>query len=201
MDILHKYFPNLTPLQIHQYGQLFELYQFWNQRINLISRKDIEFLYERHVLHSLAIAKVFTFSQHDTILDVGTGGGFPGIPLAIMFPQAHFSLIDSIGKKIMVVNDIVHKLNLTNVKAEHINAKQKQGEYTYIISRAVCETKEFLNLTKKNIIPGTSKIILLKGGHLNHELASIKHKIVIIDIAKYFEESFFETKKIVILHG
>ncbi len=200
MNILYKYFPNLSEQQKQQFAQLSELYKFWNQRINLISRKDIEHLYERHILHSLSIFKVIHFKAKDRILDVGTGGGFPGIPLAIMAPEANFLLIDSIGKKIRVVQEIIKAIQLTNVEAKQINAKDVAGKYEYIVSRAVCTIEEMTRLTKNNTIAQTTKLVMLKGGDLTSEIKYYENNCQIISISNFFDETFFKTKKIVILH-
>ncbi len=202
MDILHKYFSNLTELQIAQFSQLGELYSEWNDKINVVSRKDIEELYQRHVLHSLAIAKVVSFKDGSSILDVGTGGGFPGIPLAILFPNCKFHLVDSIGKKIKVVNELVMALGLTNVKAEQKRAEEVKAKFDFVVSRAVTAMPRFIEwVTNKfkdqdvNAIP--NGIIALKGGDLDEELAQYKRYCTIHEIADFFEEPFFETKKVV----
>lgn len=200
MDILYKYFPSFSEQQQQQFSQLFELYSFWNQRINVISRKDIDHLYERHILHSLSIIKAIRFNANDRILDVGTGGGFPGIPLAIMSPESHFLLIDSIGKKIRVVQEVVKTIGLTNVEAMQINAKEVKGKYEYIVSRAVCTVEEMVKLTKNNTISRTTKLIMLKGGDLTDEIKPFENRCQVIPISIFFDEPFFETKKIVILH-
>jgi len=202
-SILLKYFPELTEKQINQFSLLQDLYQDWNSKINVISRKDIEMLYERHVLHSLAIAKVISFSGAD-ILDVGTGGGFPGIPLAIMFPESRFHLVDSIGKKIMVVKEIASALQLKNVSAQQIRAEQINANYDFVVSRAVTAFPEFYNWVKNKIkkqSKGTLKngILYLKGGGLDEELKDFKSRIYIFNISEYFTESFFETKKVIYL--
>ena len=198
-----KYFPELSEKQINQFSLLQDLYQDWNSKINVISRKDIEMLYERHVLHSLAIAKVISFSGAD-ILDVGTGGGFPGIPLAIMFPESRFHLVDSIGKKITVVKEIASALQLKNVSVQQIRAEQINANYDFVVSRAVTAFPEFYNWVKNNIkkqSKGTLKngILYLKGGDLDEELKDFKSRIRIFNISEYFTESFFETKKVIYL--
>lgn len=195
MDNLLQYFPNITAHQKKQFAQLQPLYNDWNSKINVISRKDIDHLYERHVLHSLSLAAFFTF-QHESFLDVGTGGGFPGIPLAILFPDCTFTLVDSIGKKINVVQEIVNSLQLKNVKALHINVKEHKARYDYIISRAVCDFSEFIDLTAKNLKPNAS-ILYLKGGNLSKELSKYSSKAIIYNIFEKFPQPFFETKKIV----
>ena len=201
MKIIEKYFPDINHKQKKQFAQLSGLYQEWNAKINVISRKDIDTLYERHVLHSLAIAKFIRFTDHTEILDVGTGGGFPGIPLAIMFPNVHFYLVDSIGKKIKVVNAIVQETGLNNVKAIHTNSKNVAKQFDFIVSRAVTAFPKFLDLVKgkiktqnKNAI--NNGIIYLKGGDLSEELKGFEKKVLLTPISNYFEEEFFETKQI-----
>ena len=201
MEIILKYFPNLSELQIEQFSKLQDLYEQWNVHINLISRKDIENLYLKHVLHSLSIAKVIDFADGTKILDVGTGGGFPGIPLAILFPNVEFLLVDSIGKKINVVKEIADKIGIKNLKAEHKRAEQVTGKFDFVVSRAVTKMKVFqqwvrkkISSKRKNIL--NNGILYLKGGDLSYELKGIKNANI-YDIPKYFEEDFFETKKIV----
>lgn len=201
MQIILKYFPNLTTKQIELFEQLQPIYAEWNAQINVISRKDFSEFYERHVLHSLAIAKFTSFKPGSKILDVGTGGGFPGIPLAILYPQVQFHLVDSIGKKIKVVNKVADSLQLINVKAEQIRAEQLKDKYDFVVSRAVTQLPEFVKWIQKNISKKqknaiTNGIIYLKGGDLTEETAPFKKKIFIQDLAAYFEEEFFETKKI-----
>ncbi len=201
MEIVKKYFPDLTEKQLKQFDQLYDLYLFWNNQINVISRKDIDELYERHVLHSLGIAKVQKFENGSKILDVGTGGGFPGIPLAILFPDVDFYLVDSIGKKIKVVEEISLALDLKNVKAEQIRAEQVKGEYDFIISRAVTTMSEFSNwiknkVAKKQLHELTNGILYLKGGDLTDELSSFP-KATIYLLKNYYEEDFYESKKVV----
>lgn len=204
LDIITQYFPNLTPTQISQFGQLQTLYSEWNERINVISRKDIEQLYERHVLHSLGIAKVMEFRPGTTVLDIGTGGGFPGIPLAILFPEAHFHLVDSIGKKIKVVNEVATAIGLKNLTSEHNRAEQVKDTYHFVISRAVTNLKDFVPWThrkfkKANICALPNGILYLKGGDLAEELAPFAKKVVVYSLSDYFEGEFFETKKVVYL--
>ncbi|MBL0742558.1 16S rRNA (guanine(527)-N(7))-methyltransferase RsmG [Chryseolinea lacunae] len=201
-DLIFNYFPDLTDLQKSQFNKLFPLYQEWNEKINVISRKDIDNLYINHVLHSLAIAKANTFKPGASVLDVGTGGGFPGIPLAILFPETQFHLVDSIGKKITVVNNVADGLGLKNVKAEQIRAEQIKGEYDFIVSRAVTRLKEFYGwihkkVKKKSIHDLYNGILYLKGGDLAEELAELHHPYQLFDLPDYFKEEFFETKKIV----
>jgi 16S rRNA (guanine527-N7)-methyltransferase len=206
LEIILKYFPDLTPRQIEQFRQLQPLYTDWNNKINVISRKDIDQLYERHVLHSLGIAKVVSFKPDTSILDVGTGGGFPGIPLAIMFPECHFHLVDSIGKKIKVVQEITGALELENIIAEQNRAEKLQETYDFVVSRAVTQLKEFHGWVRYKINKPYNNslkngILYLKGGDLTQELkeASLKHRI--FPLSAYFEEEFFETKKVVYVAG
>ncbi len=203
MDILLKYFPELTEDQQEKFVRLKELYIEWNAKINVISRKDIESLYERHVLHSLGIAKVHNFLPNSKVMDVGTGGGFPGVPLAILFPEVEFYLIDVIAKKIRVVNEVVQALELTNVKAEQRRAGTFDDRFDFIISRAVTNMPDFVKWVKKNVAKQSKHdlkngILYLKGGDLTEELAqfpkAIEHKL-----ADFFEEEFYETKKVVYL--
>jgi len=201
-DIILKYFSNLTEKQIEQFSQLFELYSFWNAQINVISRKDIEELYERHVLHSLGIAKLCTFKAGESVLDVGTGGGFPGIPLAILFPETQFHLVDSIGKKIKVVKEVASALGLENLKADHLRAEQIKDKYNFIVSRAVTRLGEFYpwiqgKFKKESINAIRNGILYLKGGDLTEEIAESKLKAELYPLSAYFEEDFFETKYVV----
>lgn len=198
IGLLHHYFPYLTAKQAQQFSELEELYKFWNNQINVISRNDIEHLYERHVLHSLGIAKLINFKPEDKILDVGTGGGFPGIPLAILFPNTSFHLIDSIGKKIKVVQAIVDKLQLSNVKAEQIRSEHVAGQYNYIVSRAVTELPAFLKMIRGKL-KSDGKVVYLKGGDFSEELKQIDKPYKIYALIDIFKEDFFETKKVVVL--
>ncbi|MEP0369211.1 MAG: 16S rRNA (guanine(527)-N(7))-methyltransferase RsmG [Cyclobacteriaceae bacterium] len=199
--IIYKYFPDLTTEQKKQFDALGHLYAEWNDKINVISRKDIEELYERHVLHSLAIARFGQFPDGSHILDIGTGGGFPGIPLAIFFPNCQFYLVDSIAKKIKVVNEVAQAIGLTNLKAEHQRAEKVKSKFDYIVSRAVARTKQLTNWTnhliKTNMEDFSSGYILLKGGDLKEELKEVKRKYQEENISSYFDEPFFETKKII----
>jgi len=202
MDCITKYFPNLSDLQKSQFAQLQQLYADWNDKVNVISRKDIDNLYTNHVLHSLAIAKIISFVDGTRLLDVGTGGGFPGIPLAIMFPNCQFHLIDSIGKKITVTNAVAEAIGLTNVTCEQIRVEQIKDQYDFVVSRAVTRFDHFYNMTRKCVRPGgcnqlPNGIIYLKGGDFDDELKSINRKTTIYNIADFFDESFFETKKII----
>ena len=201
-DILLKYFPSLTARQLQQFNRLPELYSYWNNQINVISRKDIDMLYERHVLHSLGIAKIISFLPGEKVLDVGTGGGFPGIPLAILFPDTQFHLVDSIGKKIKVVLEVAKALDLKNVTATHQRAEEINQKFDFVISRAVTRVKEFypwvknkFNKTSKNTLP--SGILYLKGGDLAKEIAESGLKVRQFYLKDYFEEEFFETKQVV----
>ena len=203
MLLINKYFHNLTDSQRAKLQAIYSLYESWNSKINLISRKDFENFYLHHVLHSLAIAKFIEFRDNTTILDVGTGGGFPGIPLAILFPNCKFHLIDSIGKKIKVVDDIANQLRLNNVSCEQIRVEKLYSKYDFVVSRAVTSFPDFVKMTKKNIKQISfnkhkNGIIYLKGGDLEQELESFKN-ISVVNIKDYFEEDFFETKKIVYL--
>jgi len=201
MKIIKKYFPELSELQVSQFERLEELYKDWNSKINVISRKDIDELYLRHVLHSLGIAKVQNFSAGSKILDVGTGGGFPGIPLAILFPETEFHLVDSIGKKIKVVKGISEALELKNLKADHIRAEEVKGEFDFIVSRAVTTMPDFVKWVRKKVAKNQKNelrngILYLKGGDLTEEL-SIFTSASLYDLSDFFEEEFFETKKVV----
>lgn len=201
MQEILRYFPNLTELQISQFQQLEVLYQDWNAKINVISRKDIEELYTKHVLHSLAIAKIQKFEPGTYVLDVGTGGGFPGIPLAILFPETRFYLIDVILKKINVVKSVAEAIGLKNVKAEQLRAENVKGDFDFIVSRAVTNMPDFFlwvkdKIKKQNKHELKNGILYLKGGDLTEELASFP-KATQYDIADFFDNEFFETKKVV----
>ena len=194
--IILDYFPELSTVQKQQFDTLGELYKEWNSKINLISRKDIDELYVRHILHSLGIAKVKTFEPGAQVLDVGTGGGFPGIPLAILFPEVEFMLIDSIGKKIKVVKEVAKALKLTNVNAQHIRAQEVKGTYDFVVSRAVTRVKPFYGWVRTKLKP-QGAIFFLKGGDLDEEIAELKRPYREINLSDYFKEEFFETKKVV----
>jgi 16S rRNA (guanine527-N7)-methyltransferase len=201
-EIIFSYFPGLSQVQQEQFKKLDSLYSEWNEKINVVSRKDIENLYINHVLHSLGIAKVISFKPGTQVLDVGTGGGFPGIPLAILFPETRFHLVDSIGKKITVVKNVAEGIGLKNVKAEQIRAEQIRGEYDFIVSRAVTRLKEFYGwinkkVKEKSLHTMDNGILYLKGGDLEEELNELKTPYQIIDLSDYFKEEFFETKKVV----
>ena len=204
MDLITKYFPELTERQREQFAALLPLYEDWNSKINVISRKDMDNFYEHHVLHSLAIAKVQPFKTMAEILDVGTGGGFPGIPLAIMFPHANFYLIDSIGKKIKVVQNVAESLQLKNVRAEQIRAEQVEGDYDFIVSRAVTDLSQFAGWVRGKVSDShyhrlRNGILYLKGGDLAEELAPFRKKVRTWDISDFYEEEFFQTKKVIYL--
>ena len=202
MKLIEHYFPDLSPLQLQQFASLEGLYQTWNAQINVISRKDTEHFYERHVLHSLAIAKIIQFLPGASVLDIGTGGGFPGIPLAILFPEVQFHLVDSIGKKIKVVQEVAGHLGLTNVKASHARAENVKDRYDFIVSRAVTQMPIFLTWIKgksaiKNLHAFKNGVFYLKGGDLSEELAGLRYPVKEFPIAEFYTEEFFETKKVV----
>lgn len=202
VDLIFNYFPNLSDNQKKQFADLFDLYLHWNNQINVVSRKDFDFFYERHVLHSLSIAKVIQFTPGSDVLDVGTGGGFPGLPLAILFPEVNFYLVDSIGKKIKVVNEVAAAIGLKNLKAEHKRAETVNQKFDFVISRAVTQMDDFLPWVKgkfkskgQNGYP--NGIFYLKGGDLTEELKNVKQYMEIINLSDFFKEEFFETKKLV----
>lgn len=202
MEILTKYFPDLTDQQMDQFGRLGTLYEEWNSQINVISRKDIEQLYERHVLHSLAIAKIIQFKPHTTILDVGTGGGFPGIPLAILFPETSFMLIDSIGKKIKVVSEVASALKLTNITAEHIRVEDVKQKFDFVVSRAVTAFPRFVSMVQSKVASKSNNdlqngILYLKGGDFEEEIEPFRKQIQVYELQSFFEEEFFETKRLI----
>lgn len=204
MDVVLKYFPDLTERQRERFAALPSLYEEWNARINVISRKDMVHFVEHHVLHSLAIAKVVRFAPMCEVLDVGTGGGFPGVPLAIMFPDTRFTLVDSIGKKIKVVGDVAARLGLTNVRVLHARAETVDGEYDFVVSRAVTALPEFVpwvkgKVSKTHYHDLPNGILYLKGGDLEEELRPFRGRVRTWDIADFFEEEFFETKKVIYL--
>ncbi|WP_407402599.1 16S rRNA (guanine(527)-N(7))-methyltransferase RsmG [Chryseobacterium sp.] len=200
--IIQKYFPNLTEKQIEQFTKLESLYGEWNEKINVISRKDMDSLYEKHILHSLGIAKIMDFSAGTKVLDIGTGGGFPGIPLAILYPETKFTLIDSIGKKITVVNAVAVGIGLENLTGIHGRAEKVKEKFHFVVSRAVTQMPEFLRwlrgkFEKEQFNPKHNGVLYLKGGDLAEELAGLRCEI--FNLKNYFEEEFFETKKVVYL--
>lgn len=202
VELIQKYFPNLTEKQIEQFTNLDELYKEWNEKINVISRKDMDSLYEKHILHSMGIAKVMEFSDRTKVLDIGTGGGFPGIPLAILFPEVHFTLVDSIGKKITVVKEVSEGIGLKNITAIHSRAEDIKGQFHFVVSRAVTQMPVFLRwlrgkFDKEQFNPKHNGVLYLKGGDLAEELAGLKSEI--FNLKDYFEGEFFETKKVVYL--
>ena len=202
MTIIQKYFTNLTGLQVEQFAQLEALYNDWNAKINVISRKDIQNLYEQHVLHSLGIAKVVNFRDETTVMDLGTGGGFPGIPLAILFPHVQFHLVDSVGKKVKVANEVATAIGLKNVKFSHARAEEIKEQYDFVVTRAVMPMVDLVKVARKNIkkeqhnaVP--NGIIALKGGELNGEIASMKNIATVWELSDFFDEEYFKTKKVV----
>ena len=202
MEIIQKYFPNLTALQAEQFAQLEVLYNDWNAKINVISRKDIQNLYEHHVLHSLGIAKVVNFKDGTTVMDLGTGGGFPGIPLAILFPNVQFHLVDSIGKKVRVANEVATAIGLKNVKFSHARTEEIKEQYDFVVTRAVMPMVDLVKVARKNIskeqhnaVP--NGIIALKVGELAGEIASMKNISTVWELSDFFEEEYFENKKVV----
>ncbi len=204
MDQVFKYFPELTERQKEQYAALPALYEDWNSKINVISRKDMANFVEHHVLHSLSIAKVVQFKTMADIMDLGTGGGFPGIPLAIMFPDANFYLVDSVGKKIKVVQDVIGQLGLTNAKAEQVRAEQVSRQFDFVVSRAVTDLSEFVGWVKGKISDIhyhklRNGILYLKGGDLTEELAPFRKKVRLFEISEFFAEPWFAEKKVIYL--
>ncbi len=202
LDLILKYFPDITSGQQKQFEELETLYKDWNEKINVISRKDTDSLYEKHILHSLGIAKVMDFADGTKVLDIGTGGGFPGIPLAILFPQVQFTLVDSIGKKITVVKGVTESLGLQNVTAHHMRAEQLKEKFHFVVSRAVTQMPVFLTwlrgkFEKEQFNPKHNGVLYLKGGELAEELAGLKCEI--FNLKNYFDGEFFDTKKVVYL--
>lgn len=202
MDIILKYFPDLTDTQKEQFAALYDLYTDWNSKINVISRKDITNLYEHHVLHSLGIAKVIQFKPGTSVMDLGTGGGFPGIPLAILFPDTKFHLVDSIGKKVRVATEIANAIGLKNVTTRHCRAEEEKQLFDFVVSRAVMPLTDLLKIIRKNISSEQHNalpngLICLKGGELDREVMPVKHQTIVTDLKDFFSEKFFETKKVV----
>ena len=202
LELILKYFPEITTAQKNQFAELEALYKDWNEKINVISRKDTDSLYEKHILHSLGIAKVMAFADNTKVLDIGTGGGFPGIPLAILFPNVQFTLVDSIGKKITVVKGVAESLGLKNVTAHHIRAEQLKEKFHFVVSRAVTQMPVFLTwlrgkFEKEQFNPKHNGVLYLKGGDLAEELAGLKAEI--FNLKNYFDGEFFDTKKVVYL--
>lgn len=202
MDIILKYFPGLTDMQKEQFGALYDLYTDWNSKINVISRKDIANLYEHHVLHSLGIAKIINFKPGTGVMDLGTGGGFPGIPLAILFPEVTFHLVDSIGKKVKVATEVANAIGLKNVTTRHCRAEEEKQQFDFVVSRAVMPLADLLKIIRKNIrkeqhnaLP--NGLICLKGGELDKEVMPVRNQALITDLKDSFNEEYFETKKVV----
>ncbi len=202
VQLILKYFPDLTEKQIEQFSKLLEVYTFWNNQINVISRKDTDNFYERHVLHSLGIAKIMQFKDGADILDIGTGGGFPGIPLAILYPNCNFTLVDSIGKKIKVVNEVAEAIGLTNVTGIHERAENIDKQFDFIVSRAVTAMPDFIKwingkFKKKSVHDLKNGILYLKGGDLKEEMKGVNRYFYMHNLPDHFSEEFFETKKVV----
>lgn len=202
MSIILKYFADLSDRQIDQFDSMYTLYTDWNSKINVISRKDMDYFFERHVLHSLAISKIISFVDGTQVLDVGTGGGFPGIPLSILFPNTHFCLVDSIGKKIKVVNDVSNKLQLNNVTAIHERVENIDQHFEFVVSRAVTNMPQFFSLVSHRFLTKqrnklANGILYLKGGDLSNEMALISRPYQFFDLHEHFQEEFFKTKRVV----
>lgn len=202
MELIRKYFPNITEQQAEQFAQLEALYNDWNAKINVISRKDIQNLYEHHVLHSLGIAKVVNFKDGTEVMDLGTGGGFPGIPLAILFPNTQFHLVDSIGKKVRVAQEVANAIGLANVRFSHARAEEIKDTYDFVVTRAVMPMIDLVKVARKNIkkeqhnaVP--NGIIALKGGELQREISSMRNIATVWELSEYFSEEYFKTKKVV----
>lgn len=202
MEIIRKYFNKLTEQQIKQFSALNELYRDWNAKINVISRKDIDALYEHHVLHSLGIAEVIRFRPGTQVMDLGTGGGFPGIPLAILFPETHFHLVDSIGKKIKVCTEVATAIGLKNTSFRHCRAEEEKAKFDFVVSRAVMPLPDLIKIVRKNISDEQRSalpngLLCLKGGELGNEIATIKHHVMLTPLSNVFEEEYFQTKQVV----
>ena len=201
-DIIQNYFPDLTDIQKEQFAALWDLYTYWNSKINVISRKDIGNLYEHHILHSLGIAKVIHFRPGTEVMDLGTGGGFPGIPLAILFPEVSFHLVDSIGKKVKVATEVANAIELKNVTARHCRAEEEKRMFDFVVSRAVMPLPDLIKIVRKNIKKEESNalpngLICLKGGELQHEIQSVRHQVMVTNLKDFFKEEYFETKKVI----
>ncbi len=201
-DIIQNYFPDLTDTQKEQFAALWDLYTYWNSKINVISRKDIGNLYEHHILHSLGIAKVIHFRSGTEVMDLGTGGGFPGIPLAILFPEVSFHLVDSIGKKVKVATEVANAIELKNVTARHCRAEEEKRMFDFVVSRAVMPLPDLIKIVRKNIKKEESNalpngLICLKGGELQHEIQSVRHQVMVTNLKDFFKEEYFETKKVI----
>ena len=202
MEIILKYFPDLTEEQRKQFAALYDLYADWNSKINVISRKDIENLYEHHVLHSLGIAKIIQFRPGTSIMDLGTGGGFPGIPLAILFPEVKFHLVDSIGKKVRVATEVANAIGLKNVTFRHARAEEEKRTFDFVVSRAVMPLGDLVKISRKNIRKEQQNalpngLICLKGGELEHEIQAFRKQAIVVELGDHFKEEFFSTKKVV----
>ncbi|HEY5500213.1 MAG TPA: 16S rRNA (guanine(527)-N(7))-methyltransferase RsmG [Bacteroidales bacterium] len=202
MNCIEHYFPELSTAQKEQIAALYDLYADWNSKINVISRKDIENLYERHVLHSLGITKLLNFKDGSRIMDVGTGGGFPAIPLAILYPNVHFHLVDSINKKLTVAREVADAIGLKNISIRHCRVEEEKSLFDFVISRAVMPFPDLVNLCKKNISKEQKNsmpngLICLKGGELQHEISAFRNKVVVINLNDHFKEEFFDAKKVV----
>ena len=201
-DIIQNYFPDLTDTQKEQFAALWDLYTYWNSKINVISRKDIGNLYEHHILHSLGIAKVIHFRPGTEVMDLGTGGGFPGIPLAILFPEVSFHLVDSIGKKVKVATEVANAIELKNVTVRHCRAEEEKRMFDFVVSRAVMPLPDLIKIVRKNIKKEESNalpngLICLKGGELQHEIQSVRHQVMVTNLKDFFKEECFETKKVI----
>lgn len=206
IELIKKYFPHLSAKQIEQFTALDALYHDWNSKINVISRKDIDNLYEHHILHSLAIAKYITFREGTNVLDFGTGGGFPGIPLAIFFPEANFKLIDGTGKKIRVAQEVADAIGLENVLPAHLRGEEEKGKFDFIVSRAVMPLPDLMKIVKKNIAPDQHNtlpngVIVLKGGNLNDELKPYKKIVEKTELSQWFDEEWFKEKYLIYVPG
>lgn len=206
IELIKKYFPHLSAKQIEQFTALDALYHDWNSKINVISRKDIDNLYEHHILHSLAIAKYITFREGTNVLDFGTGGGFPGIPLAIFFPEANFKLIDGTGKKVRVAQEVADAIGLENVLPAHLRGEEEKGKFDFIVSRAVMPLPDLMKIVKKNIAPDQHNtlpngVIVLKGGNLNDELKPYKKIVEKTELSQWFDEDWFKEKYLIYVPG